>query len=150
MDSTGARAAKITIPGMRNIRIAAALAPMLLLTAACSSVSVSSERLIGAPTFPPTDPASVMILRREPRQPHDRVGEVFLEPSGNPPVAEMEQALRSETAKLGGHAAVIVQDRTRRIGTVVEGRWWNRTARPIYARKIVAVAIRYRGERDRF
>ena len=40
--------------------------------------------------------------------------------------------------------------RPRRIGTVVEGRWWNRTARPIYGRKIVAVAIRYRGERDRF
>ena len=85
-----------------------------------------------------------------PRQPHDRLGEVFLEPSGSPPIEEMEQALRTETAKLGGQAAVIVQDRTRRIGTIVEGRWWNRTARPIYARKIVAVAIRYRGERDRF
>ena len=94
LDSTEARAGKITIPGMRNIRIAAALAPALLLTAACSSVSVSSERLIGAPSFPPTDPASVMILRREPRQPHDRVGEVFLEPSGNPPIEEMERCIR--------------------------------------------------------
>jgi hypothetical protein len=135
---------------VRAAMVSGFLLACLAFSVGCSSVSVSSERLFGAPSFPPTSPESVQILRREPRQPHDRIGHVFLEPSGHPPVAEMEQALRAETARLGGHAAVIVFDRTRRIGTVVEGPWWNRSAYPVYGRKIIAVAIRYRGERDRF
>ena len=114
----------------------------------CASVSSSSERLLGAPVFPPTRPESVVILHREPRKPHDRIGHVFIEPSGNPPVAEMEQALRTEAAKLGADAAVIVFDRTRRIGRVYEGPWWDRRSYPILGRKIVAVAIRFRGERE--
>ncbi len=79
----------------------------------------------------------------------DRLGHVFVEPSGNPPVEEIEQAIRAEAAKLGADAAVPVFDRTRRIGRVDEGPWWDRRSFPVYGRKIVAVAIRYRGERDR-
>lgn len=130
---------------MKKALLAAALAVSCV---SCSSVSSSSERLLGAPTFPPTRPESVTILRREPRKPHDRVGQVFIEPSGNPPVAEMEKAIRAEAAKLGADAAVIVYDRTRRIGRVYEGPWWDRRVYPVYGRKIVAVAIRFRGERE--
>lgn len=130
---------------MKKMLLAAGLA---LSCISCASVSSSSERIIGAPVFPPTSPESVAILRREPRKPHDRIGHVFIEPSGNPPVAEMEQAIRTEAAKLGAHAAVIVFDRTRRIGRIYEGPWWDRRAYPIYGRKIVAVAIRFRGERE--
>jgi len=36
----------------------------------------------------------------------------------------------------------------RRIGMVYEGPWWDRRAYPLVGRKIVAVAIRYRGERE--
>ncbi len=122
---------------------------LALPVAGCSSVSVSSERLIGAPSFPPASPSSVIILRREPRRPHDRLGHVFVEPSGNPPVEEIEQAIREEAAKLGADAAVLVYDRTRRVGRVYEGPWWDRRSYPILGRKIVAVAIRYRGERER-
>ena len=131
---------------MKKMLWAAALA---VTCAGCSSVSSSSERIIGSPPFPPTNPASVLILHREPRKPHDRLGHVFVEPSGQPPVEDIEQAIRNETAKLGGDAAVIVVDRTRRVGTVYEGPWWDRHAYPMYGRKIVAVAIRYRGERER-
>jgi hypothetical protein len=130
---------------MKKILLAAAL---VLSSVSCASVSSSSERLMGAPVFPPTRPESVVILHREPRKPHDRIGHVFIEPSGNPPVAEMEQAMRNEAAKLGADAAVIVFDRTRRIGRVYEGPWWDRRAYPSYGRKIVAVAIRFRGERE--
>jgi len=90
-----------------------------------------------------------VIRRREPRQPHERLGEIFLEPSGSPSVEEMEAAIRTEAAKMGADAAVIVYDRTRRIGRVVEGPWWARSSHPIYGRKIVAVAIRYKAERDK-
>jgi hypothetical protein len=130
---------------MKKALWAAALA---LSCVGCSSVSASSERILGAPSFEPSSPASVVILRREPRKPHDRVGHVIIEPSGQPPVAEIEQAIRVETAKLGGDAAVIVVDRTNRIGRVYEGPWWDRRVYPVYGRKIVCVAIRYRGERE--
>jgi hypothetical protein len=123
-------------------------AGLVLSSLSCSSVSSSSERLLGSPVFPPTRPEAVVILRREPRKPHDRIGHVFLEPSGSPSVEEMEQAIRTEAAKLGADAAVIVLDRTHRIGRVYEGPWWDRRSFPIYERKIVAVAIRYRGERE--
>jgi len=131
---------------MKRVLLAAVL---LLPCVSCSSVSVSSERAIGAPTFPPTRPESVQIRRRAPRLPHVRLGQIYLEPSGKPSVEEMEAAIREEAAKMGADAAVIVFDRTRRIGTVVEGPWWDRTVYPVYGRKIVAVAIRYTGERDR-
>ena len=125
--------------------LAAALAASC---ASCSSVSSSSERLIGGPSFPPTRAENVLILRREPQKPHDRIGHVYVEPSGSPPVSDIEQAIRVEAAKLGADAAVIVFDRTRRVGTAIEGPWWNRRAYPITGRKIIAVAIRYRGERE--
>lgn len=115
----------------------------------CSSVHASSERLIGSPAYPPSQAATVLILRREPKKPHERLGHVYVDPDGTPPVEEIEAAIRSETAKLGGDAAVIVFDKTRRVGTMVEGPWWNRRAYPITGRKIIAVAIRYKGERER-
>ncbi len=130
-------------------KLAVATLSLVPLCLACSSVSASSERFLGAPAFAPSNPASVAILHREPRKPHDRLGHVYIEPSGSPPVEEMEQAIRTETAKLGGDAAVIVFDRTRRIGRIYEGPWWDPRVYPVYGRKIIAVAIRYRGERER-
>jgi len=115
----------------------------------CSSVSASSERLIGSAAYPPTRTETVLILRREPKKPHERLGHVYVDPDGKPPVEEIEAAIRKETAKLGGDAAVIVFDKTQRVGTMVEGPWWNRRAYPITGRKIIAVAIRYKGERER-
>ena len=110
----------------------------------CASVNAESERYIGAPQFAPTNPASVEILRREPHRPHVQLGEVILSPSGDPDVAELEKGIREEAAKLGADAAVLVYDKTKRVGTVYSGGWWVRSATPIYGRKIVAVAIRYK------
>ncbi|MFN7990121.1 MAG: hypothetical protein U0529_21795 [Thermoanaerobaculia bacterium] len=120
--------------------LAAALAASL---SACATVDVASERYLGVPQVAPTAPASVEILRREPKRPHVRLGEVFLSPSDGAKTDEIEKALREEAAKLGAEAAVVVQDRTKRIGTYVTGGWWVRYHTPIYGRQIVAVAIRY-------
>lgn len=122
--------------------LALCAAAVLLLTG-CSSVSADSHRYIGAPTFAPSDSAKIEILRHEPRRACERLGEIVLKPSGNPDVAEIEKAMRDEAAKLGGDAAVLVYDRTKRMGTIVTGTWWTLYARPVYGRIIVAVAIRY-------
>ena len=76
---------------MKKMVLAAGLA---LSSASCASVSSSSERILGAPVFPPTAPQSVVILRREPRKPHERIGHVFIEPSGNLPRRTGDRLMR--------------------------------------------------------
>ncbi len=105
----------------RWVGTAVVVAVAALGAAACSTVSVSSIRYLGVSAFAATDPNSVQILRQVPRRPHDKLGEVFLEPSGNPTVPEMEQAIRNEAAKLGADAAVVVHDKFRRVGSVIQG-----------------------------
>jgi hypothetical protein len=117
----------------------------VLVLSACATVGVSSERYLGIPQVAPTDPASVEILRKEPKRPHLQLGEVFLSPSPDASVDALEKALRTEAAKLGADAAVVVRDRTKRVGTFVSGSWWVRYHAPVYSRQIVAVAIRYQG-----
>ncbi len=129
----------------RSLTVGAVVAVAVLKLAACTTISVSSTHYLGVPQFAPSDPNAVEILRRVPKRPQEKLGEVYLEPSGNPSVGELEQALRGEAAKLGADAAVVVYDRYKRVGTVIQGPWWARSARPIYGRTIVAVAIRYTG-----
>lgn len=120
-----------------------ALLIAVALLGGCTTISVSSTRYLGLPQLGPTDPNAVEILRQPPRRPQERLGEVVIEPSGNPSAGEMELAIRSEAAKMGADAAGLVCDNTKRIGTIVEGPWWARSAQPVYGRRIVAVAIRY-------
>jgi hypothetical protein len=109
----------------------------------CAYVSVETRPYLAVPSYPPTDPAVVRILHAEPELPHVRLGEVSLEPQGNPPVAEMEAKLRQAAARMGADAAVIVADGTRLMGSYVTGPWWGRQISPQYGRVIVAVAIKY-------
>ena len=122
-----------------------ALATMVLvsLLAGCAYVSVQSRRYLAVPSYPPTDPASVQILRAPPTQPHERLGEISLQPEGNPSVQEMEAKLREAAAKMGAEAVVIVADRMHYMGAFVSGPWWGREISPIYGRVIVGVAIKY-------
>jgi hypothetical protein len=121
-----------------------ALLAVVVASAACSTISVSSKQYLGAPAFAPTNPDKVELLRTRPHRPHEKLGEVKLEPSGNPSTADLEMAMKKEAAKMGADAVVIVRDATRREGTVIEGGWWDRQAYPVYGRVIVGVAIRYR------
>ena len=109
----------------------------------CNYVSVNSKPYLGVPPYSPTNPADVEILRTEPLRPHERLGEITLEPTGSPPVAEMEQKLREAAAKMGADAAVLVADRTMRMGATVSGPWYGRQISPDFQRVIIAVAIRY-------
>ena len=71
------------------------------------------------------------------------LGEVFAEPSGDPTVAQYEQALREGAAKMGADAVVVVYDRMQVVGTMVTGPWWAPAASPIVDRVVVGLAIRY-------
>ena len=130
-------------PALSRLALAALAAAFAVPLSGCATIDVASERYLGVPQFAPSAPASVEILRREPKRPHVQLGEVFLSPSDGAQVADIEKALREEAAKLGADAAVVVQDKTKRIGTWVTGSWWVRYHTPVYGRQIVAVAIRY-------
>ncbi len=80
---------------------------LALLPTGCSFVSTRVHPYLGGPTFPPTDPAKVGVLRSEPSRPHERPGEVFAEPSGDPTATQYEQALREGGARMGANAVVV-------------------------------------------
>jgi len=103
---------------------------LVCLLAACAYVDATTTQYVGVPRFPPGDPKAVQILRGEPMQPHERLGEILLDISVDPPaaVADIEQRLREETAKMGGNAVFVVRD----------------MVNPNVGRKLIAVAIRYR------
>ena len=61
-----------------------------------------------------------------------------------PPIAKVEDKLRTEAGKLGADAVVVVYDRVQAVGAYVSGPWFDRSVNPITGRKVVGVAIRYR------
>jgi len=116
----------------------------LCLVTGCQTVSTSYTQDIGAPTYPPTNPASVQILRTQPTRKHVALGQVRAEPSSETmPVTKIEAALQKAAAKLGADAAVVIYDKTQPEGAMVVGGYLNRTVVPIEGRVIVAVAIKY-------
>jgi hypothetical protein len=112
---------------MKRALAAAALA---CLAAACAYVEATTTQYVGVPKFPPGDPAAVQVMAAEPMRPHDRLGEILLDISADPapPISDVEQRLREESAKLGAHAVFVARD------LVIPGS----------GRKLIGVAIRYR------
>ena len=118
---------------------------VLLLLSACTNVAISTQQDIGVPTYPPTNAATVQILRSFPQRPFVRIGEVTAEPTGNPTVPLIEEKMRDGAAQIGANAAVIVSDRTVLMGASITGGFANRQLSRDYQRVISAVAIRYVG-----
>jgi hypothetical protein len=128
---------------IRYLTSIAAVVALFALTG-CNTVSTSYTQDIGGPTFPPSNPANVQILRTMPTRAHVRLGEVRAEPSSeNMDVTLIETALKKEAAKLGADAAVVVYDKTQVTGAMVVGGFLNRSVETIEGRIIVAVAIKY-------
>jgi hypothetical protein len=128
------------------MRLSPALAALGWLVAACTSLDSQTTQYVGAPHFAPTDPKTVEILRVPPQQEVDQLGEIVVDASIEPapPIAEIEQRLREEAAKLGASAVVVVFDRVQPNGAYVTGGWYTRSVQVTEGRKIVGVAIRNR------
>ncbi len=106
-----------------------------------SFISVSVKHYLGIP-YVPTDPASIEILRSDPIYPNVRLGEVVVEPRGEPSVSKVEQKIREAASQMGANAAVIVADAPMRMGSIKVGPQWKREIAPS-SRETIAVAIRY-------
>lgn len=129
---------------LRTLAPLAAGACAILLTG-CNTVSIQSKQYLGLPQYPPTDPATVQILRQVPQVPNVKIGEISAEPQGNPTAQAIEQKLRTAGAAMGANAVVIVVDRTMVTGATVLGGpfWGGASIVPDTGRVIIGVAIRF-------
>ena len=86
------------------------LLALALLAGCIPYVDATSTRYDGVEKFSPTDPATVQVLDREPKQRFDRIGEVKLDISLDPPaaVADIDSKLRDEAAKMGANAIYVI------------------------------------------
>ena len=113
----------------------------------CNSVPVQTRQNVGGPTYPPTNPATVQILREAPSRPNVKLGEITAEPeSTSTPVSDIEAKLKEAGAKLGADAVVIVVDKTAVTGATVAGGWYDRQVSPDIGRVVIGVPIRYTGQ----
>jgi hypothetical protein len=103
---------------------------LLLLLAGCAYVEATTVPYVGVPKFEPVDPATVQVLAAEPKERHDRLGEVVLyaSPDPAPASADIEKRFREEAAKWGANAVYVVRDRLP----------------PGQERRIVGIAVRFR------
>jgi len=118
----------------------------LVAVTGCRTVSVSSFQYVGGPTYAPSAPAQIQILRAPPTRPNIRLGEVRAEPSSDSvSVQQIEAKLREAAAKMGADAVVIVSDRNQVTGVFVTGPWYGRTVQQTTSRVVIGVAIKYTG-----
>lgn len=123
-----------------------ALAAVVLASlSACANIDAHTTEYVGVTHAAPTSPASVQVLRSEPTRQHTRLGEVIVDASTEPPppVADIEQKLKDEAAKIGGDAVVVVYDQIQPVAAVVNGPLWDRDIQTIDGRRLKGIVIRY-------
>ncbi len=96
---------------------------------------------LNTPSFSPTNPAHVQLLRHEPRRQHIQLGEVWIRPEPGMSAYFVENSLRERASAMGADALVIVEDRYFNRNAVRS--YWH-GQRVYRERDIVGVAIRYR------
>jgi hypothetical protein len=126
--------------------LAGSLTAALLALSGCATVDAQTTAYVGVEHPAPTLASDVVVLRTEPLRPHIRLGEVLIDASVEPapPITEVEQKLREESAKLGGDAVVVVYDHIQAVGAYVRGGVWSRDVETIEGRKLKGIVIKYR------
>jgi hypothetical protein len=115
----------------------------IIFAAGCTTVQMWTHREPDLPAYRPTEAGVVGILRAAPDLPNVRLGEMYVQPEGNPTTAQIEAKLQETAGKMGADAVVIVWDQSHRMGMLLSGPWYNRPIPPQDERCIIAVAIRY-------
>ncbi|HEY7677788.1 MAG TPA: hypothetical protein VIG69_11990 [Candidatus Methylomirabilis sp.] len=112
------------------------------------SAEVFSDRLPGAPVYPPSDPAKIEIFRQiVPQRPYVSLGRIRVEPDSTIPREEVDRLLRAEAAKMGADAVLVETEGTRVVGVNYQqgGGFANLDApQEVTAPLIIGAAIRYR------
>jgi hypothetical protein len=119
------------------------LAALTFGVCSCSSISAHTTQYAGVSQQPPTQPTTVRILRFEPTQPYQQLGEIVLNiPDTSEPHENVEAKLKEEAAKLGADAVVVVDARIQQEGMDFDpNSFFNYEA--VMGEKVVAKAIKY-------
>ena len=122
-----------------------ALASLALASCATTLESTTTPYVSG-PQLAPSDPNAVKIIRTEPLEPHERLGEVVIDMSITmpPPIEQVEAKLAEESARLGANGVVVVVDRVQPSEGYVTGTYWGRPMDSVTGRKTIGVAIKYK------
>jgi ABC-type glycerol-3-phosphate transport system substrate-binding protein len=122
------------------------LAALVCSVCSCSSTGTTARitQYAGTSPQPPTQPANVRILRFEPTQPSQQLGEIVVNIPPNTPQssAEVNNMLREEAAKIGADAVVVVDDRIQVEGETVSVGWFT-NYEPVTGERVVAKAFKY-------
>jgi hypothetical protein len=126
--------------------LAGGLVATLLALNGCATVDAQTTAYVGVEHPAPTLASEVVVLRTEPTRPHVRLGEVLIDASVDPapPITQVEEKLREESAKLGGDAVVVVYDHIGTVGAYVSGPLWSRDIETIQGRKLKGIVIKYK------
>jgi hypothetical protein len=115
-----------------------------LLLAGCAGISETNHAYLGVPTYPPTTPDHIQILRADPKQPNERLGEIILSADGNPSREALETKLKHGAASMGADAVLVVYDKTH-VFPIVYGNYWGPGGVTEDTRRnVVGVAIKYK------
>jgi hypothetical protein len=123
------------------------LAAVACAVVSCESVETNTKANAGATHYSATDPANVAVLRSEPTQPYDRIGEIALDASTSPsaPLSEIQEKFRTGAARMGADAVILVSDRVEPPGVYLyDDEWWDYPVQVGEEHKIVGIAIKYR------
>lgn len=135
---------------MKNLVRITSLACLLwgvVLFTGCNTVSVSSHQYLGGPTYAPTMPEQIQILRAMPNRSLEKLGEISVSPDSDSVTNQkIEQAFQKSAAAMGANAVVITSDSEQVTGAMVTGPWYGRSVQRTTARVVVGVAIRYTGK----
>jgi hypothetical protein len=128
---------------MKGKRLVIFLGMILALVGFSACYSYLGHRYyLNTPSFSPTNPAHVQLLRHEPKRSHVQLGEVWIRPEPGMSATFVENSLRDRAAAMGADALVIVVDRYFYRYYVAHYYWHSHRA--YRERDIVGVAIRYR------
>jgi len=118
----------------------------LLALNGCATIDAQTTAYVGVEHPAPTLAAEVVVLRAAPARPFVRLGEVLIDASIDPapPITQVEEKLKEETAKLGGDAVVVVYDQIGTVGAYVSGPLWSRDIETIQGRKLKGIVIKYK------
>lgn len=120
------------------------VAAIMLGLTGCAHVSENTRAYLGSPKYAPTEATKVVVLQTEPKEPHERLGEVLLEATSNVSRDELENRLRQAAAKLGADAVFLAYDRMH-VTPIVYADWWGpSTVGRDLRRNIVGIAIKYK------
>jgi len=116
-----------------------------MICAGCTGITASTHAYLGIPKYPPIDPAKVQILKEEPKQPIERLGEIILSAEGGATRDALEKELKERAGALGANAVIIVYDKTHVFPVVyVDWYWGPSSVSSEMNRNIVGVAVRYK------